>query len=243
MDYGVATISRLLKIIGLFCRISSLWYVSFAKETYNFKELTNRSHPTVSCVCALVHGMHVCKREWVCVCVGALARMLCLTPNDMVSEFPCMHYVQTFCDEQMFTCEWHKHLFVTQSTPACLEMCYVWMTPFVMNKCLGDSHVAFKACWSALCHSCWVMSQDIFMTRTHQDTAFHDSWHRVMNNITYWSAANIHEWVIPHTQVSHVALMKESCHTCKWVMSHSWRGHVTHVSESCRTHEGVMSHM
>ena len=44
-DYGVATISRLLKIIGLFCRISSLLYSSFAKETYNFKEPTNCSHP------------------------------------------------------------------------------------------------------------------------------------------------------------------------------------------------------
>jgi len=43
--YGVATISRLLKIIGLFCRISSLLYGSFAKETYNFKEPTSRSHP------------------------------------------------------------------------------------------------------------------------------------------------------------------------------------------------------
>jgi len=37
-SYGVATISRLFKIIGLFCRISSLLYVSFAKESYNFKE-------------------------------------------------------------------------------------------------------------------------------------------------------------------------------------------------------------
>jgi len=44
-DYGVPTISRLLKIIGLFCRISSLLWVSFAKETYNLKEPTNRSHP------------------------------------------------------------------------------------------------------------------------------------------------------------------------------------------------------
>jgi len=44
-DYGVATISRLLKIIGLFCRISSLLQGSFAKKTYNFKEPTNRSHP------------------------------------------------------------------------------------------------------------------------------------------------------------------------------------------------------
>jgi len=43
--YGVATISRLLKIIGLFCRIWSLLQGSFAKETYNFKEFTNRSHP------------------------------------------------------------------------------------------------------------------------------------------------------------------------------------------------------
>jgi len=43
--YGVATIRRLLKIIGLFCRISSLLLGSFAKETYNFKQTTNRSHP------------------------------------------------------------------------------------------------------------------------------------------------------------------------------------------------------
>jgi len=45
MFYEVATISRLLKIIGLFCRISSLLQGSFATETYNLKEPTNRSHP------------------------------------------------------------------------------------------------------------------------------------------------------------------------------------------------------
>jgi len=43
--YGVATISRLLKIICLFCRISSLLQGSFAKETCNFKKPTNRSYP------------------------------------------------------------------------------------------------------------------------------------------------------------------------------------------------------
>jgi len=46
--YGVATISRLLKIIGLFCRDLSLLYGSFAKETYNLKEPTNRSHPILN---------------------------------------------------------------------------------------------------------------------------------------------------------------------------------------------------
>jgi len=48
--YGVATISRLLKIISLLCRISSLLNGSVAKETNNFKEPTNRSHPIAQCV-------------------------------------------------------------------------------------------------------------------------------------------------------------------------------------------------
>jgi len=43
--YGLATIRRLLTIIGLFCRISFLLQGSFANETYNFKEPTNGSHP------------------------------------------------------------------------------------------------------------------------------------------------------------------------------------------------------
>ena len=52
---GVATTSRLLSMIGIFCRISSLYLGSFAKETYNFKEPTNHSHPTPSYMhCTLI---------------------------------------------------------------------------------------------------------------------------------------------------------------------------------------------
>jgi len=36
--------SRLFKITGLLCRISSFLQGSFAKETYHSKEPTNRSH-------------------------------------------------------------------------------------------------------------------------------------------------------------------------------------------------------
>jgi len=43
--YGVATLSRLLKIICLFCRTSSLLYGSFAKETCSFQEPTNEATP------------------------------------------------------------------------------------------------------------------------------------------------------------------------------------------------------
>jgi len=44
-NYGVATISRLLKIIGIFCK-RALWNRRYsAEETYDFKEPNNRSHP------------------------------------------------------------------------------------------------------------------------------------------------------------------------------------------------------
>jgi len=42
--YGADTISRLLKIIRLFCRISSLLKGSLAKESYDCKEATNGRH-------------------------------------------------------------------------------------------------------------------------------------------------------------------------------------------------------
>jgi len=48
--YGVATISRLLKIIGLFCKRALYKRLYFAKETYNFKETTNRGHPILECM-------------------------------------------------------------------------------------------------------------------------------------------------------------------------------------------------
>ena len=43
--YGVATISRLLKIIRLFCKRALKKRRYSAKETHDLKEPTNRSHP------------------------------------------------------------------------------------------------------------------------------------------------------------------------------------------------------
>ena len=43
--YGMATISRLLKTIGLFSKRALYKRLYSAKETYNFKKLTNLSHP------------------------------------------------------------------------------------------------------------------------------------------------------------------------------------------------------
>ena len=43
--YEVPSVSRLLEIIGLFCKRALSKRPYSAKETYNFKEPTNRSHP------------------------------------------------------------------------------------------------------------------------------------------------------------------------------------------------------
>jgi len=45
MSYGVATISKPLKIVGLFCKRDLQKRPIFCKETCNFKEPPNRSHP------------------------------------------------------------------------------------------------------------------------------------------------------------------------------------------------------
>ena len=45
--YGVATVIRIDKMIGLFCRILSLLQVSFAKTTNHCKGPTSRTQPTV----------------------------------------------------------------------------------------------------------------------------------------------------------------------------------------------------
>ena len=58
-------------MIGLFCRIQTLLQGSIAKETYNFKEPINRSHPIRMLEYTIVH-----ERENVCMCLCACVHML-----------------------------------------------------------------------------------------------------------------------------------------------------------------------
>jgi len=70
----VVTISRLLKIIGLFCRISSLLQGSFAKEPCDLKEPTSRSHP----ICIHRESMNVLMGV---VCYHVLQRSMLVRDN------------------------------------------------------------------------------------------------------------------------------------------------------------------
>ena len=51
--YGVATISRMLKNIGLFCKRDLQKRPIFCKETYIFKHPTTRSHPIFMVMCVI----------------------------------------------------------------------------------------------------------------------------------------------------------------------------------------------
>ena len=86
--YGVASVSRIDKIIGLICRKSSLLYVSFAKETYNWIDPTNRSHP----ITQHVHTQHnmsthisthmLCYGVWICCVHKATPQHNMSTPHN-----------------------------------------------------------------------------------------------------------------------------------------------------------------
>ena len=60
--YGVALVSRIEKIVGLFCKGDLLKRRYSAKETYNFIDPTDRSHPTrAELRCGFVHiGTKIC---------------------------------------------------------------------------------------------------------------------------------------------------------------------------------------
>ena len=81
--YGVATVSRIDKIIGLFCRILSLLQGSFAKETYDFIDPTNRSHP--------IHESGVCERDM-------------KSQNDYVEIYEILMYIHVYVDMYVRIC-------------------------------------------------------------------------------------------------------------------------------------------
>ena len=81
--------SWLLQIIGLFCKIASLLYVYSAKETYDLKEPTSRSHP----IC--IDRQHIC-----CGRCGAL-RCATYIPIYLYTYIPI--YLYTYIPIYLYT--------------------------------------------------------------------------------------------------------------------------------------------
>jgi len=74
--FGMAMISRLLEILGLFCKRASQMRPIFCNETFNLKESTSHSECECLCVCVCA-CVRVCvrvrvrARTLICVCVCA----------------------------------------------------------------------------------------------------------------------------------------------------------------------------
>ena len=69
----MATISRLLKIVGLFFKRALQKRLHSAKETYTFKESTNRSHP----ICAKSTNAHIQTQARANLALGSLSGEKC----------------------------------------------------------------------------------------------------------------------------------------------------------------------
>ena len=72
-DYGVATISRHLKTLGLFCKRALLKRQSSAKETYNCKEPANRSHPIITPGNNHRYKVQMCVRVYIYIYIYTLS--------------------------------------------------------------------------------------------------------------------------------------------------------------------------
>jgi len=127
--YGVATISRLLKIIGLF-RKRALWKKRYsAKETYNFKEPTNRSHAICICVSGLIHSF-ICE-PWL------IHSFICV--SWLIHSFTCVSWLIYMC--VMPTFEAASFIYV--------DMCV--MTHWLIHTCSYVSHDS--STHSYVCHA------------------------------------------------------------------------------------------
>ena len=88
-SYGVATISRLLTIIGLFCKRALLKSRFSAKETYNLKEPTNCSHPISQSGDVTPNNDCVFECLRVCVCVrggGFISKIVIISQSGDVAS-------------------------------------------------------------------------------------------------------------------------------------------------------------
>jgi len=106
--YGVATISRLLKSIGLFCRLSSLSYGYFAKDTHDFKEPTNRSHLIQHMYVKIFVCTYICSCKW----------------HTQVQRMYVQISVCTYADYRLF------HRALLQKRPIILRSLLIVATPY-----------------------------------------------------------------------------------------------------------------
>jgi len=136
MSRGIATMSRLLLIIGLFCQRALQKRLYSAKETYNFKEPNNHSHPICRtyqrlCVTHLrrvshisSHVTHMNKSCHTREEVMENTIILLAMPKSMSfsESHICMSHISRRMSHDTHLNEWMSHVTHLHHTSICLAM-------------------------------------------------------------------------------------------------------------------------
>ena len=178
--YGVATISRLLKIMFLFCK-RALWKRRYsAKETYKLKESTDRSHP----ISPVTHMNESCRTyEWVMPYIwmshGAHMKKSCHTYEWVMPHTWTIH--ATYMNESCHTYAWVMARMCT---------CHLVMS-------LSEHSRTYE----------WVMTRAWHLTHTHTHV-IHDVYETCDTHVTHvvfrthmylWASHLSHMKKSPHT--------------------------------------------
>jgi len=126
ITYGVATVSRIDQIISLFLQN----VVSFAKETYNFIDPTNQSHP----ICDMAHA-HQCMSHpyyawhhsfiWITHVTWLIHMTICLT---RIKNMTWLIIYDTFISHM-----WHNSVISHVWHICVIVMSHVWYICLIYN--------------------------------------------------------------------------------------------------------------
>ena len=144
---GVATISRLLKIMSLLCRIMSLSQGSFAKKSYNFKEPTNRGHP----IAALL--IQICRVSWLSYLISILPQIQPLFALTILI-ISKTHIVFALCPCELY-CNKNatKQKNIDGASPLCMLQCMCVFMYIVHSACHTATHYNTVAVCSSVLQS------------------------------------------------------------------------------------------
>ena len=219
LTYGVATISRLLKFVSLFCKWALQKRLYSAKETYNFKEPTSRSHPiwkSLQCLFCRIPSL----------LQGSFAKETYNFKEPPSRSHPIWISRVSHVNESRYTYE----LRLPRHTYEWI-MSHVWMLHVTQHEDVRIIEAATSHIWMShvlhvneSCHTCgWVVSHIWMRHASHMN-----------------ESCRTYEWVMSHIWMSHVthmnwgchvAYMNESCLTYGWVMSRIWMRHVIHTNQ------------
>ena len=143
-EYRVATVSRIDKIIGLFCRRASHLQGSFAEETYNFIDSTKWSHLVVAPGACVSYISHM-NESW-CTCEWVMAHMneSCFTCRRVLVE----NSVSCCISDLYFPYEWVRYIsHLNESWRTCeWVMAHMWMSHGTHTNETRPMHLSSVSC-------------------------------------------------------------------------------------------------